>query len=226
NMEGKTAKITNGIARAMENPNIPIAGPNLSPFDAASTSSVPMIGPVQENDTKAKLKAIKNRPIKPFPSDFASILLTKELGSVISNAPKKDAAKATKIKKKAKLKTPLVERALSASEPKVIVISIPNATYIMIMNKPYNSAWDIPLLLDPPFLVKKLTVSGTIGNIQGIKNAAKPPSNPAKKIAHSVCLPLLGEVISMVAGTLISFSAARASSEPSVNSRSSGTVSN
>src|SRR5690606_24417331 len=127
-MDGKMAKITKGIARAIEKPNIPTAGPNRSPLDAASTSNVPIIGPVQENDTNAKLKAIKNNPIKPLPSDFASILFTKELGRVISNAPKKDAAKTTKIRKKTKLNTPLVENAFSASDPKAIVMSMPNAT--------------------------------------------------------------------------------------------------
>ncbi len=116
------------MARAMENPNIPIAGPNLSPFEAASTNNVPIIGPVQENETNDKLKAIKNKPTKPPLSDLASILLTKELGKVISNAPKKDAANPTNNKKKMKLNTPLVESALSASDPNAIVIIIPKAT--------------------------------------------------------------------------------------------------
>src|SRR5690606_12017795 len=34
------------------------------------------------------------------------------------------------------------------------------------------------------FFVKKLTVKGSIGKIQGIINAAKPPKKPAIKIAH------------------------------------------
>ncbi|MNV11515.1 hypothetical protein D3C71_1020830 [compost metagenome] len=105
-----------------------MAGPNRSPFEAASTNRVPMIGPVQENDTNDKLNAIKNRPISPPLSDLASILLTNELGKVISNAPKKDAANTTNSKKKIKLKIPLVESALSASEPNAMVIIIPKAT--------------------------------------------------------------------------------------------------
>src|SRR5690606_41559705 len=86
-----------------------------------------MIGPVHENDTNAKLKAIKNKPSNPPLSDCASILFTKELGKVSSNAPKKEATKTTKIRKNRKLKKPLVDRALSASEPNDIVMSIPKA---------------------------------------------------------------------------------------------------
>src|SRR5690606_37544274 len=127
-MEGKKAKRTNGMAKAIEKPSIPMAGPNRSPLEAASTSSVPMIGPVQEKDTSARLKAIKNSPSNPPLSDCASILLTKELGKVSSKAPKKEAAKITSIRKNRKLKTPLVDRALSSSEPKAMVISIPSAT--------------------------------------------------------------------------------------------------
>ncbi|MNV33277.1 hypothetical protein D3C71_1246390 [compost metagenome] len=127
-MEGNIANKPKGMARAMENPNIPIAGPNLSPFEAASTNNVPIIGPVQEKETNDKLKAIKNKPTKPPLSDLASILLTKELGKVISNAPKNEAANPTNNKKKMKLKMPLVESALSASDPNAIVIIIPKAT--------------------------------------------------------------------------------------------------
>src|SRR5690606_14400760 len=119
---------TNGMAKAMEKPSMPMAGPRRSPLEAASTNRVPMMGPVQEKDTKARLKAIKNRPTKPPLSDLASILLTKELGKVSSKAPKKEAANTTNMRKNRKLKTPLVDRAFSASDPKTMVISIPNAT--------------------------------------------------------------------------------------------------
>src|SRR5690606_2208954 len=135
-MEGKNANSTKGIASAIENPSIPTAGPKRSPLDAASTNNVPMIGPVQEKETKAKLNAIKNNPTNPPLSDFASILLTKELGKVSSKAPKKDAAKTTNIKKNKKLNIPFVERAFKASDPKVIVMSIPNATYMTMINNP------------------------------------------------------------------------------------------
>src|SRR5690606_29905572 len=125
NIEGNMANSTNGTARANENPNIPMAGPRRSPLVAASTNNVPMIGPVQEKETTAKLADIKNRPTNPPLSDPASILLTKELGSVISKAPKNEAANTTKSKKKKKLNIPLVDKAFKASAPKAIVINMP-----------------------------------------------------------------------------------------------------
>src|SRR5690606_33282450 len=103
-----------------EKPSIPIAGPKRSPFEAASTSRVPIIGPVQENETSERLNAIKKSPIRPPLSDLASILLTKELGKVISKAPKNDAAKTTSNRKNKKLNIPFVDSALSASEPNAI----------------------------------------------------------------------------------------------------------
>ncbi|MNL15153.1 hypothetical protein D3C87_1361240 [compost metagenome] len=126
--DGNMANKPKGIANAMENPSIPMAGPNRSPFDAASTNKVPIIGPVHEKETKERLKAIKKRPTNPPLSDLASILLTNELGSVISNAPKKDAAKATNSRKNIKLNIPFVDKALSASDPKRIVMIMPKAT--------------------------------------------------------------------------------------------------
>ncbi|MNT47735.1 hypothetical protein D3C72_1844760 [compost metagenome] len=85
---------------------------------------------------------------------MASILLTKELGNVISKAPKNDAAKTTSNKKNRKLNTPLVDKALSASEPKAIVIIIPSATYITMIKRPYNNALLMPLARVPDCLVK------------------------------------------------------------------------
>ncbi|MNT04426.1 hypothetical protein D3C72_1390020 [compost metagenome] len=86
------------------------------------------MGPVQEKDTSERLNAIKKSPTRPPLSDLASILLTKELGNVISKAPKKDAAKTTNNRKNRKLNTPFVDKAFNASEPKAIVIIIPRAT--------------------------------------------------------------------------------------------------
>src|ERR1700722_3421921 len=48
--DGNKANTVNGNASATEKPSIPTAGPRRSPFDAASTNSVPIIGPVHEND--------------------------------------------------------------------------------------------------------------------------------------------------------------------------------
>ena len=61
---GNIAKSINGKASANEKPNIPIIGA-IPPFEAASTKSVPTIGPVQENETMAKANAINNIPIIP-----------------------------------------------------------------------------------------------------------------------------------------------------------------
>ena len=58
-----------------------------------------IIGPVQENDTNTKVRAIKNTPTKPPLSLFASVLFTIQLGIVISNAPKKLAANTIKMMK-------------------------------------------------------------------------------------------------------------------------------
>ena len=80
NHPGKAANKANGKAMANEKPSIPIIGP-IYPPDAASTSKVPTIGPVQEKETKAKVKAIKKIPIKPpFPS-ASTLLFVQEDGN-------------------------------------------------------------------------------------------------------------------------------------------------
>ena len=83
---GNAANNPNGSASAKEKPNIPTKGP-IPPMVAASTRSVPTIGPVQEKETKASVNAMKNIPIKPPLSDAESALLIQEFGSVISKAP-------------------------------------------------------------------------------------------------------------------------------------------
>ena len=42
------------------------------------------------------------------------------------------------------------------------------------MNKPYNDALIRPRVAEPLFFIKNDTVIGTIGNTQGVSNAAKP----------------------------------------------------
>ena len=61
---GNMAKSINGKANANENPNIPITGA-IPPFEAASTKSVPTMGPVQEKETIARAKAMNKIPIIP-----------------------------------------------------------------------------------------------------------------------------------------------------------------
>ena len=86
-----------------------------------------MIGPVQENDTNERVNAIKKMLNKPL---VCSALLSTALlhfdGRVISNAPKKEAANTTNIKKNKMLNTALVERAFKALAPKIKVIAKPN----------------------------------------------------------------------------------------------------
>ena len=112
---------------ANENPNIPIIGAK-PPFDADSTSNVPTIGPVQENETTANANAIKKMPIIPPLSAFESIFVAQELGKTISKAPKNDNAKTTNKAKKIKLNVTLVDNSFKASAPKIPVINEPNNT--------------------------------------------------------------------------------------------------
>ena len=95
---GKTANKVNGIAKAREKPNIPMIGFKKTPCDAAIRMD-PAKGPVQEKDTKTRVKAIKKTPIKPPLYDLASTEFTKPEGNTISNAPKKEIPKNTKITK-------------------------------------------------------------------------------------------------------------------------------
>ena len=127
NQPGKAANKAKGKAIANEKPNIPIIGA-IPPCEAACTNNEPTIGPVQENDTMAKAKAIKKMPMKPLRSAWASILVLHELGKVISNAPKNEIAKTTKIRKNMKLNQKLLAIAFKASEPKTAVITDPNNT--------------------------------------------------------------------------------------------------
>ena len=65
---GNAANNVNGRAKANEKPNIPTNGP-IPPIVADSTRSVPTIGPVQENETRASANAIKKIPTIPPLSD-------------------------------------------------------------------------------------------------------------------------------------------------------------
>ena len=71
---------------------------------ADSTNNVPTIGPVQENETKAKVKAIKNIPKNPPLLEAESAFVTHVFGKLISKAPKNETAKTTRRKKKNILK--------------------------------------------------------------------------------------------------------------------------
>src|SRR5690606_13484507 len=119
NQPGTMAKNINGNAMANEKPSIPTMGAIIFPLEAASINKVPTIGPVHENDTMASANAMKNIPMIPPRSACLSTLFAHELGKLMSNAPKNDAAKTTNIKKNITLNNTLVERALSASAPNI-----------------------------------------------------------------------------------------------------------
>src|SRR5690606_19137870 len=85
------------------------------PFFKALPNTVPKIGPVQEKDTKAKVKAIKKIPNTPPTCEAESALLVNELGNVISKYPKKEMAKTTKTIKKMTFNQTLVAISFSTS---------------------------------------------------------------------------------------------------------------
>ena len=121
----------------MANPAIPIAGPVRLPIEAASTSSVPIIGPVHENDTRASVKAMKNMLIRP--EAFSALLSTELLhfeGSVISKPPKNDMANITRSRKNARLNHAFVESSFNFPAPNNPVIMRPRARYIIMMLSP------------------------------------------------------------------------------------------
>src|SRR5690625_7650760 len=68
--DGKVAKMANGRARERPNPPIPTVSCTAPPFvlnDPANKD--PSIGPVHENETSTRVRAIKNIPMKqPTPS--------------------------------------------------------------------------------------------------------------------------------------------------------------
>jgi hypothetical protein len=88
-------------------------------LEAASTNKVPTIGPVQEKDTIASANAINKIPIIPPLSAYIT-LFAQELGNIISNAPKNEAAKQL-IKQRIILNQTLVDKAFNASAPKIQV---------------------------------------------------------------------------------------------------------
>ena len=99
------------MASAIPNPNIPYVKSIAPPSDVnVPTKRVPRIGPVQENETKHKVRDIKkvdNNPLYKF--DFESTVLDQDDGNVISKSPNKERAKTMKTKKKIKFKDGLVE---------------------------------------------------------------------------------------------------------------------
>ena len=64
-MDGKNANKEKGIASPTPKPIIPIMGASPTPCILVCPSKVPTIGPVHENETITRVKAIKKIPSSP-----------------------------------------------------------------------------------------------------------------------------------------------------------------
>jgi hypothetical protein len=114
NQSGKIANSAKGNASASPNPARPVVSCHAPPLNDP-TNKEPKIGPVQENETMAKVSAIKNiPPTLPNPL-FESALLAILLGNVNSKYPKKEMAKKINITKKITFSHGLVEMLLKIS---------------------------------------------------------------------------------------------------------------
>ena len=124
--EGNMANSVKGRASARAKPNIPTAGASQLPVVVVCTNNMPMIGPVQENDTSTSVNAIRKMLNRPLVSEaLVSTLLAQLSGSLISNQPKKLRANTTSNRKRNTLNTAFVDIAFSVSLPKSAVTSRP-----------------------------------------------------------------------------------------------------
>ena len=115
-----------GNANAIAKPSIPIAGATMLPDVETCTSKNPMIGPVQENETSVSVNAIKKILSSSLVlSALLSTFVLQDEGSVISNAPKNEAAKITSIRKNSILNMAFVDKAFNALAPKISVTASP-----------------------------------------------------------------------------------------------------
>ena len=108
---GEIARNVKGNARETPKPSIPNVKSKAPDCDVIlPTKSEPKIGPVQENETKHNVNAIKNVEIIPVEIfDALSILFVHEFGNVISNKPNNDNANNMNTKKNKKFNIGLVE---------------------------------------------------------------------------------------------------------------------
>ena len=169
------------MANARPKPNIPMVGLRTSP-DAASTSSAPTIGPVQENETITVVSPMKNDASKPPLSALESAPATHLLGRTISNAPKKDIANRTNREKKSILGIQCVLRVLAKPAPALVRETItPSDEYMSIIDNPKINAFNtaLPRFSEAP--EKKATVTGIIGKTQGVRIPAKPARREIRK---------------------------------------------
>ena len=95
---------------------------------------MPIIGPVQENDTSTRVKAMKKMLSKPVVfSALLSIAVDQLEGRLRSNAPKNEMAKTTSKTKNIMLKTAPVAISFSFPGPKITVSNIPKTRKITMM---------------------------------------------------------------------------------------------
>ena len=128
---------------------------------------------------------MKNRPTKPPLSALLSLLLTSHPGSVISNAPKNDAAKTMNTRKKITfgiqcVASQLKISAVMASPPTSFVIRMITAigsVYSATMHTPYKAAIRRPRARFPLPFRKNDTVIGIIGNTQGRQQRGESPQD-------------------------------------------------
>ena len=96
-----------------------------------------MIGPVQENDTSARVNAMKNMLTRPdVLSALESTVFDHREGSFISNPPRNDMPKITSSRKKAMLNHALVASSLRVDAPHMPVMARPRVRYITMMLSP------------------------------------------------------------------------------------------
>ena len=112
--EGKSASTVNGSAKATLKASIVTIGVQNSPC-VLLIRTVPTMGPVQLKLTSTSVRARKKMPPRPLRSLFLSASFVHFDGSVISNAPKKLAAKAMKTRKKRIFGSQWVESQLKMS---------------------------------------------------------------------------------------------------------------
>ena len=182
-IEGKNASSAKGSAKAMLKASIVTMGVQNSPC-VLLIRTVPTMGPVQLKLTSTSVSARKNTPRRPFRLLPSSAFVVQDDGNVISNAPKKDAAKIMNITKKRMLGSQCVASQLKMS---AVTVAPPSAhvrpiimhigtVYNRTMKMPYISALNLPAAGESDCFRKNDTVIGTIGNTQGVSNIRNPHS--------------------------------------------------
>ncbi len=92
-----------------------------------------MMGPIQEKETRANVKAIKKIPVKLLVLAFESAFVCHDAGNWISKAPRNEIPKIKKIKKKIILAIQLVANLFKAAGPKIKVIKNPSTVKMMMI---------------------------------------------------------------------------------------------